>query len=350
MEENQTKTQKHTEVVSKIITILQNRGPTLPIHIAGETGLSMLFANAFLSELMAKKAVKVSNMKIGSSPLYYIPGQEEQLIKFSSSMKGRERDAFDLIQKEGILRDDYLEPAMRVAMRSIKDFAFPLQANMEGRTIIFWRFLTIKDSEAKNTIREMFEKKPEQTQQKTKKEEASTDKKEELAETKNTNITPSKDIVQESENQNTITQKHKKNNLRVTSSKNGTSETENILENKEKVKDNPKTINNTNTEIIEKIRKELSYEGIELLEIIEGKKKDATIKARIKTTLGTVDLLAIWKDKKKLTEIDLTMALQRAQQEKLPCLLITEGELNKKGQEYLEQWKNMLFYKRIKLQ
>ena len=74
--------QKHAEIVARIINLLQNKGPTLPIHISTETGVSMLFASAFLSELMAKKSVRVSHMKIGSSPLYYLPGQEEQLLKF----------------------------------------------------------------------------------------------------------------------------------------------------------------------------------------------------------------------------------------------------------------------------
>jgi len=33
----------------------KRRGPSLPVHIASETGLSMLFASAFLSELLSEK-------------------------------------------------------------------------------------------------------------------------------------------------------------------------------------------------------------------------------------------------------------------------------------------------------
>src|SRR3989338_5535239 len=156
--QNNTKAQKHEEIVNKIMNMLRRKGPTLPVHIASETGLSTLFASAFLSELISRKIVKLSSMRIGSSPLYFLSGQEEQLMKFAEYIKGKERDAYDLIMESGVLRDDELEPAIRVAMRSIRDFAFSIQANLDGKEIIFWRFLTTKEDEAKERIRKLLEK------------------------------------------------------------------------------------------------------------------------------------------------------------------------------------------------
>ena len=79
------------------------------------------------------------------------------------------------------------------------------------------------------------------------------------------------------------------------------------------------------------------------------KKKEATLRVEINTELGIIEFLAVYKEKKKVNEVDLALALQKAQNERLPCLFISEGEINKKGQEYLEKWKNLIKYQKIKL-
>ncbi len=57
------------EMRNKIIALLKIRGPSLPVHISKEIGLSSIFAGAFLSELASSKEIKISNMKVGGSPL-----------------------------------------------------------------------------------------------------------------------------------------------------------------------------------------------------------------------------------------------------------------------------------------
>ena len=66
----------------KIIDILKSKGPGLPVQIASQVGISSLFAGAFLSELAGGKEVKISKMKVGGSPLYFLNGQEKELEKF----------------------------------------------------------------------------------------------------------------------------------------------------------------------------------------------------------------------------------------------------------------------------
>jgi hypothetical protein len=304
---NNNKTQKHADTVAKIITLLQTRGPTLPIHISTESGLSTLFANAFLSELLSKKTVRTSNMRIGSSPLYYLPGQEEQLLNFIEHIKGRERDALELLKKEGVVRDENLEPAIRVAMRSIRDFAFPLQANMNGTAIIFWRFLTVGDNEAKNRIREMFEPPARKEEQKDQElPEKKEEKKEEREEEKPRKKEESANIKKEEKNPLTIEE----------------------------------------NEFYKRVREQLEEEGMEVSPI-EVKKKDLILRVRVDTKIGKVEFLAVGKEKKKISEVDLTIALQRAQNERSPCLFVSNGELNNKAKEYLESWKNMIKYKNI---
>jgi hypothetical protein len=131
------------KVKEKIITFIRLRGPSLPVHIAKETGLSILFASAFLSDLYGDKMINISNLKIGSSPLYFIPGQEPQLENFSKYLKSKEKEAFLLLKEKKFLTDSELQPAIRVALREIKDFAIPFKRDEN----IHWRYFIIPEEE-----------------------------------------------------------------------------------------------------------------------------------------------------------------------------------------------------------
>ena len=133
------------EMKEKIISILKTRGPCLPVNVAKETGLSILFASAFLSEFLAEKKIKISDMKVGTSPLYFIPGQEKMLENFSEYLKSKEKEAFILLKEKKILKDSEQEPAIRVALRAIKDFAIIFKKNEE----IYWRYFTVEEIEIK---------------------------------------------------------------------------------------------------------------------------------------------------------------------------------------------------------
>lgn len=134
-----------SEIKEKILFVLRKRGPSLPVHIATELEISPLFASAFLAELVSEKKIKISNMKVGNSPLYLIAGQEPMLERFSQHLKSKEKDAFALLKEEKFLKDDGQHPAIRVALRSIRDFAVPFKARDE----IFWRYFTVPETEFK---------------------------------------------------------------------------------------------------------------------------------------------------------------------------------------------------------
>jgi len=138
-------TQDTSGIKEKILLILQKRGPSLPVHIAKETDLSMLFASAFLSELFSEKKIKISNMKVGSSPVYFLFGQESMLENFSQHLKSKEKEAFILLKEKKFLKDKEQDPAIRVALRAIKDFAIPFKKNEET----FWRYFTSLETEFK---------------------------------------------------------------------------------------------------------------------------------------------------------------------------------------------------------
>ena len=122
------------DVHNKIIDTLKRRGPSLPIQIAKEVNLSSLFVSAFLSELADDKRVKVSSLKVGGSPLYFLEGQEEQLEKFHKFLHPKEAEAFLLLKSNKLLKDSNQDPAIRVALRAIKDFSYGFKIGED----IYW--------------------------------------------------------------------------------------------------------------------------------------------------------------------------------------------------------------------
>ena len=94
----------------RILSLINMRGPSLPVQIGKAIGLEPLFASAFLSELYAEGRIKLSNLRVGSSPLYYLPGQEQMLEKFVEYLNQREKEAFQILKKENLLEDEKLSP------------------------------------------------------------------------------------------------------------------------------------------------------------------------------------------------------------------------------------------------
>ena len=151
----------------RILSYISARGPTLPVAIAKDVSTTILLASAMLSELSGTGKLKVSKLKIGSSPLYYLPGQEEKLENFSDSLIPREREAFELLRNTKVLRDNDLDPIMRICLKEIKDFASPLQVTLNGTKEIFWKWYSLQDYEVEKRIRALLvpsiQKKPQKT-------------------------------------------------------------------------------------------------------------------------------------------------------------------------------------------
>ena len=163
------------EVKEHIKKILESRGPSLPVHIAKATTMSSLFASAFLSELASEGIVKISYMKVGGSPLYYLPGQEAKLENFFNFLSPKEREAVVLLKEKGILDDEAQHPAIRVALRSLKDFALAFKKGDK----LLWRYFLVNEMEAKTFQSEKVEKVEE------KKDEMAEEKKMKIAEIEN---------------------------------------------------------------------------------------------------------------------------------------------------------------------
>ncbi len=308
---------KSVDEKERILSIIKTIGPTYPNRISREARIQPLFAAAYLSELVSDDKLKLSSLRFGSSPLYFIPGQEPQLENFIEHLNSKEREAFSLLKQNQILEDEKLHPAIRVALRCIKDFAMPLIVNDRGQNKIFWKFFTILESEAKIKIQNIAEGiKPKAEKIELKKEEIEKPIiKETISEIK-------KEEVQ-------ITLKEEKAKLKKKTQKT-----------KEKVID---------TKFKDSIIEYLAAKDIEILQEILVDKKEFISKIRIDMPFGKQGFYLISKNKKAITTEDLAIALQKAQLEKMPAFFIAPGKPNKAAQEYLKEWKNLIKFEQVKL-
>ena len=139
-----------------VLNFITANGPVLPVQISKHVETNILFASAILAELVERKKLKITHFSIGGSPLYYLAGQEELMDKrLSSSLGGREKEAYNLIKERKVVREADLEPWQRVAIKSLKDFTLPLNVVVQGNTEVFWKHKIVSDDEAKLLIEEI---------------------------------------------------------------------------------------------------------------------------------------------------------------------------------------------------
>ena len=236
-----------------------------------------------------------------------------------------------------VLYDKVLEPWQRVALRELNDFAYPIQINNE----IFWRWYLITEEEAQKLIQETQKNLQQDVKQEIKQEkEIIREVKQEITEPKigikpEQQISAQVKIEQPIINENII--KEIKQEL----------EQKKLIEEKIGVK----------KQIIRKIKKDsrefylilnnyLNKKKIEKLqEEIIKKNKEFELIVNIQSNLGLVKFLLVAKDKKKVSDADLSLAHNKAQLKKLPLIFLSNGELIKSAKIYLKD--NYLVFEKI---
>jgi hypothetical protein len=303
------------ETHEKIISVLKEKGPSLPINISKDIGMSSLFVSAFLSELTNGKKIKVSHLKVGGSPLYFLEGQEGKLEDFFNYLPSREADAFLLLKKFKVLKDSQQEPAIRVALRSIRDFAFGFKKGDE----IYWRYILVPESEIRNLLNP--EKKVKVIEKSVNNENEASN---EEIENRDEKIVKPEIKIEESENVENIGKNNNEfnNPLAYTPVK-----TQEIR---------------LKSDFVQNVVDFIGERGFKIIEEKEFKAKEYNAVVRINSELGFIDFLTQAKDKKTIAESDLKKLLSNAQSIPLPALLIYTGSIGKKSSEYLEKYNSIL--------
>ncbi len=325
----------------RIMQFLEIKGPSLPVHIAVHIKLSPLIASAFLADLLSEKQIKMSNLRVGNSPVYFLRGQEFQLDKFANYLSGKEKETFYLLKEYGILQDSKVPPAVRVALRNIKDFAFPFEYNGN----LYWRYIKINEQQAveliesgkaiapqiviqevpaiKEETRSLELDKPKievKEIEKTKEISEGIKEIEPIFELKGEKI---EEKLEEAEEEPVLEIKEVKKARKITKLR------------AKKLKEKPEFILN--------VLRLMEENKILVLENEKFKKKDYSAVVSIEGR----NYLCVAKEKKAITDKDLTNAMKLGQKLKLPLVFITAGEPNKKALDLLEYYKEMILFRKF---
>jgi len=282
-----------------VLEIVKKKGPLIPVQIGTELKTSIIMASAILAELADDNKVKISCLKIGGSPLYYVKEQIHKLQNYSNKLHEKEKKSYELLKEKKILRDSSLEPIYRVTLREIKDFAMPLKVNYKDNSEIFWKWYLLPDSEAESLIRK----------------ELNIVKKEQPKEIKQ-DIKPKK--KQEQKAHPIMREKQTK-----------------------------KTIQK-NDDFLKRINEFFETNKIRVVnQNIIRRNNDIEFLVELPSSVGTLAYYCKAKNKKRISEGDLSTVYIQAQSKKLPALFLTTGEVTKKAEEMLRKEFQGMQVKRI---
>lgn len=278
-------TENTYQLKEKIMQTLRITGPMLPAYISKSIGSDMLFTSAFLSELVSEKRILASHMRIGSSAIYYLKENQKDLEKYGESLKSKEKEAFILLKEKKFLEDEKQESPIKVALRQIRDFAFPFEK--DGK--IIWRYFITEESEYKQDKKE----KP-----KEKKLDILDEKSEEKRKQEKPHI------------------KNKQIKLKIIKKKASTKKSE---------------------QFFNKVKEFLINEQKEIIDILGVTKDNLILKIKDKDQ----EILLIALNKKRITETDITKAHKKSQELNLKYSILSLGDTSKKLENLIDALKDL---------
>lgn len=319
-----------------IITLLKKKGPLVPNDIKKELKGDTLLFGAMLSEMKSRGRVKLTHLKKGSSPFYYLPGQEAMLEKNFELLNPKDQDTVRVLKEKKVIQDNGLELIRRVSLRQIKDYAKEFSISTKEGDYLFWRYYLISEEKATEILKERFapkpapEKKPESVvEEKTPKhpqkkvEETPPESSQPKVKTKPSKPTPKVvvdvAVVKHEEDQKTLS--------------------ETVKEEIGKLEQTP--FYNT-------VRGFFKQESIGVEEErVEKKGKEYDFVVRVPSAVGQMKMFCRAKEKKKMTEGDVAPALLKAKQRDLPLLFLARGDFTKKSKVMMKKEYSGLILKQI---
>ncbi len=305
--------------LSKVLDIVKQSGPVLPVDIASKIGQNTIITGAILSDLVKSKKVLVSHTKVGGSPVYYLPEQRHRLQDLYKYLNEKDQRAFDYLKREGLLQDSRLEPLQRVCLRNIRDFAKPLEVSVRGEKILFWKWYLLSNEDAQKKLHEIFKPKKEgmSNADEPKKEH------EKQVEEKQTVKAEPKSDGKEKETQKEEPKFQVQKKLSDDKSEKAADE----KQEEKPVSDISDSLHQTTAKFFQS--KQIDIEQIEIIK----KNSEIDYVVLVPSNIGKIEFYVKAKKKKKVNEKDLAFTATQGQLKKLPVLFLITGELTKKAKE-----------------
>ncbi len=300
----------------EILSFVKQNGPTMISDIVSKYNSDSFIIGAMLSELKNKGELKTSHLKIGSSPLYYVEKDRKKLENYIEELHKKEKAAYELIKEKKVVREKELDPAIRVAMKNIKDFAKELDVKLNDKKITFYKRYDIDSQTAKKLISQNLSSEIKKFR----------DKNKEKQKPKETQ----KETKQKQEKPNETKEKPKETKEPKQKSKEQKEEKEEKEPKQTKIKESSDV-----SEILDKVNKEELLEDVikyvfsksEIIKTISLKKPIRGI-LKFDSEFGKIKYFFVIADRKKATKSTLYESILLASKENLPCMIIANESAN----------------------
>ncbi len=351
----------------KIVSFLRQKGPSVPNDIKKALGGDTIIFGAILSELISRGKIKITKLKKGSSPFYYLPGQEPMLEKLMEFLNPKDQETVRLLKEQKVIRESEHTLFIRLSLRNIPDFAKEMMLQTKEGPYRFWRYYQINQEEAIKIVNERLNPKPKEEPKPTelKKdlvEKNSLEEQEVIKQTSNSQKQETKNSPEKSNEEPSETNIEKpvektiENNkeeliqLKKQTEPKIISETKFTETKKETEKQKPLSIKPSleKTLFYEKIINYFTTNKIELEHEEQiSKDREYSFLIKIPSNIGYLKFYCHARNKKKLNEGDVAPALLNAKTKDLQCLFVTNGEFTKKSLTMMNKEYKGLIIKKI---
>ncbi len=356
------------DVADQILTFLKENGPSLPTHVAKRIRSNTLLASAHLSDLASRNKLKISALKVGASPLYFLQGQEELLFNFAKdNVKAKDYIVLEKLKAEGILRENDLDLLSKVAVRNLRDFAVPLQVRSKGVVEFFWKWHLLDPQSASEQISKFLDPKEEPVQEDVVEKEVieepipepeiisepevevtvepepivvepeipeTVSEPESVSEIKKESEIKEKVEVKEEPKEDILEEKKEERQKKLAKPDKEERKTPLLKKLKDKISKRKKSVDDTFLPELENFFKS-SEIVIDQKETVR-KNSEMNFIIKVPTAVGPMLFFCKAKSKARCDEKDISSAYMESQIKKLPLLFLYTKDLNKKAQEMLK--------------
>lgn len=285
----------------KILEIVK-QGPTIPSKIVKAVGGDTMLIGAILSTMIGTGEVKYSALKVGGSPVYYVPEQETKLEEFIQYLNDKDQKIARLLKEKSILQDSKQDPLTKFSLKTIKDFAKPFEVNKE----LFYRYFLINREDAEKLAADILNDQEVPTHEvMTDSDSTATDKAIAVHQAVTPETIDIKDALKPE--RHPVAQK-----------------------NAEHKKESPEK-----RDFFEAIKEHIHKLGLDIVGKEKIKKTEYAL--ILKNHDSNEYHYCVAKDKKTINEGDLSTAFVFSHQKKMPCIFLMTGKLTKKAESMLQK-------------
>ena len=128
---------------SVIIDYLQKNGPSQPVQLSSVLNKDSFMVSAILLEAIENPKINATKGKIGSSPLYYLPEQEEAAKTRIFNSRGLlEKKFITRVKNSKYVLDSELNTQEKFVIKNCLDFLIPITVKAGNHEARIWRYYT----------------------------------------------------------------------------------------------------------------------------------------------------------------------------------------------------------------